>query len=68
MQQLTLQIDDAKFKTFLEFIKTLDYVKVNDPNDQFILDLYNSLDQVKKIKSGSLPNKSIESLLHELKD
>jgi len=28
MKQITLHIADKKFKAFLEFIKTLDYVKV----------------------------------------
>ncbi len=30
MKQVTLSIPDNKFKTFLAFIKTLDYVQVED--------------------------------------
>ena len=30
MKQITLNIDESKFKTFLSFIKTLDYVTVSD--------------------------------------
>jgi len=30
MKQVTLNIPDSKFKAFLEFIKTLDYVQVED--------------------------------------
>jgi hypothetical protein len=30
MKQITLNIDETKFKTFLSFIKTLDYVSVSD--------------------------------------
>ena len=69
MQQLTIQItDDSKYQTFLDFIKTLDYVKVNEGNDSFLSDLFLSLEQVSKIKKGKLPKKSIESLLNELKN
>jgi len=30
MKQITLNIDETKFKAFLNFIKTLDYVSVSD--------------------------------------
>lgn len=30
MKQVTLNVADSKFKTFLEVIKTLDYVKVEE--------------------------------------
>jgi hypothetical protein len=30
MKQVVLNIADSKFNTYLEFIKTLDYVKVED--------------------------------------
>jgi hypothetical protein len=30
MKQITLNIDETKFKAFLSFIKTLDYVSVSD--------------------------------------
>jgi hypothetical protein len=30
MKQITLNIDETKFKDFLNFIKTLDYVAVSD--------------------------------------
>lgn len=33
MKQITLNIDETKFKTFLSFIKTLDYVSVADEID-----------------------------------
>lgn len=33
MKQITLNIADSKFKAFLEFIKTLDYVKVKEEGD-----------------------------------
>jgi hypothetical protein len=30
MKQITLNVDESKFKAFLSFIKTLDYVSVSD--------------------------------------
>lgn len=39
MKQLTLNIADNKFETFLEFIKTLDYVKVEDSEQQALEEL-----------------------------
>lgn len=33
MKQITLNIDESKFKAFLSFIKTLDYVSVSDEID-----------------------------------
>jgi hypothetical protein len=33
MKQITLNIDETKFKTFVNFIKTLDYVSVSDEID-----------------------------------
>ena len=33
MKQITLNIDETKFKAFLSFIKTIDYVSVSDEID-----------------------------------
>lgn len=33
MKQLTLNINDNKFRTFLEFVKTLDYVEVQEADN-----------------------------------
>ena len=66
MKQLTLNIADSKFKTFLEFIKTLDYVKVEDVEEKALEELQRSLDQVKLIKEGKLPKQSAKEFLNEL--
>ena len=34
MKQITLSIPDSKFKTFLEFIKTLEYVSINKATEE----------------------------------
>ena len=46
MRQLTLNISDSKFHTFLEFIKTLDYVEVPEVDKKELNELQNSLSQV----------------------
>ncbi|MDN3688062.1 hypothetical protein [Cyclobacterium jeungdonense] len=66
MKQLTINIADNKFDVFLEFIKTLDYVKVADDEEKALEELQNSLIQVKLMKEGKLPKQSAEDFLNEL--
>lgn len=51
MKQLTINIADNKFEVFLEFIRTLDYVKVEDDEEKELEELQNSLIQVKGRKT-----------------
>jgi len=63
MKEITLTIDDNKFETFIEFVKTLNYVRVSA--DEFtIRDFQRSLKEVKLMQTGKLPKKSIEKLLN----
>lgn len=66
MKQVTLNIADSKFKAFLEFIKTLDYVKVEDVEATAIQELQSSLNQVKLMREGKLPKQSAQDFLSEL--
>lgn len=66
MKQVTLNIADSKFKTFLEFIKTLDYVKVEDVEENALEELKSSLHQVKLMKEGKLPKQPAKEFLDEL--
>jgi hypothetical protein len=66
MKQLTLNIADSKFNAFLEFIKTLDYVKVEDEEQTVIKELQNSLKQVKLMQEGKLAKQSATDFLNEL--
>ncbi len=66
MKQLTLYVSDSKFYTFLEFIKTLDYVEVPEVDEKSISELQNSLNQVKMMKEGKLEKKSAKDFLNEL--
>jgi hypothetical protein len=66
MKQLTLTISDNKFNAFLEFIKTLDYVKVEDIEETAMEELKNSLRQVKLMQDGKLPKQSAKEFLDGL--
>lgn len=66
MKQVTLNIADSKFNAFLEFIKTLDYVKVEDVEEKAMEELQSSLKQVKLMREGKLPKQSAQDFLNEL--
>jgi len=66
MKQVTLTIADSKFKAFLEFIKTLDYVKVEDAEGKALEELQSSLNQVKLMQEGKLPKQTAKDFLNEL--
>jgi hypothetical protein len=66
MKQLTLNIKDNKFHTFLEFIKTLDYVEISEVDKKALTELQNSLHQVKLMKEGKIEKQPAEDFLNEL--
>ena len=65
MKQLTLNINDNKFRTFLEFVKTLDYVEVQE-DDKSLAELQNSLNQVKMMREGKIEKQMAKAFLNEL--
>lgn len=66
MKQLTLNIRDNKFHTFLEFIKTLDYVEVPEVDKKALNELQGSMNQVKLMQEGKIEKQSAEDFLNEL--
>lgn len=66
MKQVTLNIANNKFNTFLEFIKTLDYVQVDDAKEEALKELQSSLNQVKLMQEGKLVKQSATDFLNEL--
>ena len=66
MKQLTLNISDNKFSTFLKFIKTLDYVEVPEVDKKALNELQGSLNQVKLMQEGKIEKQSAEDFLNEL--
>jgi hypothetical protein len=65
MKQLTLNINDNKFRTFLEFVKTLDYVEIQEA-DKSLAELQNSLKQVKMMQEGKIEKQMAKDFLNEL--
>jgi hypothetical protein len=66
MKQLTLNISESKFQTFLEFIKTLDYVEVPEADKKSLSELQSSLNQVKMMQEGKIEKQSANDFLDEL--
>ncbi|TCO07755.1 hypothetical protein [Natronoflexus pectinivorans] len=66
MKQLTINIRENKFSTFLEFIKTLDYVEIPEVDKNALKELQDSLNQVKLMQEGKIEKQSAEDFLNEL--
>jgi cystathionine beta-lyase family protein involved in aluminum resistance len=66
MVQLTLNIKDNKFQTFIEFIKTLDYVEVPEVDKKSLDELQISLEQVKLMQDGEIEKQTANDFLNEL--
>lgn len=61
MKNVTLSIPESKFKIFIDFVKTLDYVKVINTDKTVLNDLESSLTQVKLMRSGKLPKNQLDN-------
>jgi cystathionine beta-lyase family protein involved in aluminum resistance len=66
MKEVTLQVDKKKFKTFLDFVKTLEYVEVVDEEQSALEEFEISLQQVKLMQEGKIPKQSAKDFLHEI--
>jgi len=69
MRQVTLNIADSKFEAFLEFIKTLDYVKVEEDGDseeEIVANLKQGFKEMKLYKEGKLKGTPLNDFLNEL--
>lgn len=68
MKQVTLHIEDSKFGTFIEFLKTLDYVKVESQGKEaeILKSIEKGLQEVKLIEEGKLKSRPVEDFLSEL--
>lgn len=60
MKEMVLHVEDDKVKSFIAFIKTLDYVKAESLKKKAIEELKSSLKQVKQMKEGELPKQSVK--------
>ena len=71
MKEITLHIKDSKFRFFMELIKSLDFVKVDekdmgDGKEAVLHNLRNGLHEVKQFKKGTLKTTSAKVFLDEL--
>jgi hypothetical protein len=58
MKQITLNIDESKFKAFLSFIKTLDYVSVSDEIDIPLEQQQEAQRRLKLVQEGKMKTRS----------
>ncbi len=58
MKQITLNIDETKFKAFLSFIKTLDYVSVSDEIDIPLEQQQEAERRLKLVQEGKMKTRS----------
>lgn len=58
MKQITLNIDESKFKAFLNFIKTLDYVSVSDEIDIPTEQQQETESRIKLLQEGKMKTRS----------
>ena len=69
MRQITLHIKDNKFQFFLELIKSLDFVHIDDQGDSkdaILKNIKKGLEEVKLAKQGKLKTTSAKDFLDEL--
>ncbi len=67
MKQITLNIPDNKYSFFLELVKHLEFLQVEEGEQQALEELQNSLKQVKLMQEGKLPKQSAKDFLNEPK-
>lgn len=58
MKQITLNIDETKFKAFISFIKTLDYVSVSDEIDVPLEQQQEAERRLKLVQEGKMKTRS----------
>lgn len=58
MKQITLNIDESKFKAFLSFIKTLDYVSVSDEKEISLEQQQEAERRLKLVQEGKMKTRS----------
>ena len=58
MKQITLNIDESKFKAFLSFIKTLDYVSVSEEIEIPINQQKETERRLKLVQEGKMKKRS----------
>jgi len=69
MQEIRLKIADNKFQFFMELIKNLDFVQIDNEEDSktsILSNIKKGLEEVKLAKQGKLKTTTAEDFLNEL--
>ena len=70
MKQVILNIKDSKYRFFMELVKSLDFVQVEeDPGDskeEIVTNLTQAFKDLKKYKQGTLKTTPAKDFLNEL--
>ena len=66
MKQITLNIDETKFKAFLDFIKTLDYVSVSDEINIPLEQQQEAQRRLKLVQEGKMKTRSLATRVRQL--
>jgi hypothetical protein len=71
MKQVTLHITDKKYPLFMELVKSLDFVKKVEADDEptkaeILEGLKQAVEEMKLIKAGKLKGRPAEELFNEL--
>ncbi len=64
MKEVLLSIEDSKYDAFINFVKTLDFVKVSE--DVTLEGIKKSLEEAKSMESEELSKKSVKKFLKGL--
>ncbi len=69
MKQITLNIPDNKYSFFIELIKSLDFVQMQDEGDskeEIIANIEEGLKEMKLYKEGKMKGTPLKDFLNEL--
>lgn len=69
MKKITLDIPDNKYPFFLELVKNLGFVKVNEESEsseEVLHDLAQGFKEVKLIEEGKIKGTTLKDFLNEL--
>lgn len=69
MKEITLKVKNEKYKFFMELIKSLDFVQVEDEGDskeEIIANIRQGFKEMKSIEEGTMEATSLQDFLNEL--
>lgn len=70
MKQVVLNIKESKYKFFMELVKSLDFVQVDedagDSKEEIVANLTQAFKELKLYKEGKLKGIPVEKLLDEI--